>query len=88
MRVRILDMFALAMPVVTTTVGLEGIEAEQGKEVLVADTPDEFATAVIRLIQDEGLQARLAAHGRRLAEERYDWRAALHALNDIYKETV
>jgi glycosyltransferase involved in cell wall biosynthesis len=85
MRVRILDMFALAMPVVTTTVGLEGIEAEQGKEVLVADTPDEFATAVIRLIQDEALQARLAAHGRRLAEERYDWRAALHALNDIYK---
>ena len=37
MRVRILEAFAYAMPVVTTTMGLEGIEAEPGKDVLVAD---------------------------------------------------
>ena len=43
MRVRILEAFARGMPVVTTTVGLEGIEAEPGVDVLVADSPEAFA---------------------------------------------
>ncbi len=88
MRVRILDMFSLGMPVITTTIGLEGIEAAPGRDVLVADTPDEFTAAVIRLFEDPVLQEQLAKNGRRLAEQCYDWRAALRKLNDVYKETV
>ena len=43
MRVRILESFARGMPVVTTTVGLEGIDAIQGEHVLVKDSPEAFA---------------------------------------------
>jgi glycosyltransferase involved in cell wall biosynthesis len=84
MRVRILEAFAYAMPVVTTTIGLEGIHAEPGKDVLVADTPTEFADRVITLLKDSGLQEELSKNARLLAETKYDWQVALAAMKLIY----
>jgi glycosyltransferase involved in cell wall biosynthesis len=86
MRVRILEAFARAIPVVTTTIGLEGIDARPGEDVLVADTPADFAAAAVRLLQDESLQSRQAANGRRLAEQRYDWKVVLKALDAVYNQ--
>ena len=88
MRVRILEALALGMPIVTTTVGLEGIDARNDEEVLVSDTPDDFAAAVIRLMGDADLQAKLAQNGRRLAEETYDWRVVLKKLDQVIKSTT
>jgi glycosyltransferase involved in cell wall biosynthesis len=88
MRVRILEALALAMPIVTTTIGLEGIDAKNDEEVLVSDTPDDFAAAVIRLMGDADLQTRLAQNGRRLAEETYDWRVVLKKLDQVIKSTT
>jgi len=85
MRVRILEAFARGVPVVTTTVGLEGIEGRPGVDVLVADSPADFADAVTRLLKDEGLQADLAVSGRQLAEERYDWQVILGKMEEIYQ---
>jgi glycosyltransferase involved in cell wall biosynthesis len=84
MRVRILEAFARGMPVVTTTVGLEGIEGQPGKDVLVADTPEDFARQVLRLLDDPALQASLARNGRRLAEQKYDWHVILEEMDQIY----
>lgn len=85
MRVRILEAFARAVPVVTTTTGLEGIDAQPGQDVLVADQPETFANDVIRLAKDPTLQAALAAKGRQLAETRYDWLKLLNRLSAIYE---
>jgi len=85
MRVRILEAFARAMPVVTTTVGLEGIEAEPGVDVMVADTPDDFSRSVIDLLAKKDLQKQLSTNGRRLAEGKYDWQVVLSHLEDVYK---
>lgn len=84
MRVRILEAFARGMPMVTTTIGLEGIDATPGEEILVADTAEDFARAVVSLLNDARLQHSLAEKGRRLAETRYDWRVVLSALDQIY----
>lgn len=84
MRVRILEAFAQGMPVVTTTVGLEGIQAVPGRDALVADTASDFADAVVRLLRDPALQEQLAVNGRRLAEQRYDWKEALGCMEDAY----
>ncbi|MGZ9234173.1 MAG: glycosyltransferase family protein, partial [Anaerolineales bacterium] len=86
MRVRILEAFARAMPVVTTTVGLEGIEAQPGKDVLVADNPHDFAAAVCRVLADESLQRELSANGRLLVERKYDWQVTLKALENVYRQ--
>ena len=84
MRVRILEAFARAMPVVTTAVGMEGINARPGEALLVADTPVQFARAVVQLLSDETLRKKLAINGRLLAEKNYDWRVVLQDLNRVY----
>ncbi len=86
MRVRILEAFARAMPVVTTTVGLEGIQAQPSKDVLVEDTPHAFAQAVINLLNDKSLQDQLSKNGRRLAENRYDWQVILKDLDKVFEQ--
>lgn len=84
MRVRILEGFARAMPMVTTTVGLEGIDAHPDRDILVADREAEFAGAVVRLLQDQKICQRLALNGRELAVSRYDWRVVLQELDKAY----
>jgi glycosyltransferase involved in cell wall biosynthesis len=84
MRVRILEAFARGMPVVTTTIGIEGIEASPGEEVIIKDVPSEFAEAVVNLINDRGLQEKLSRKGRLLAETQYDWQVVLKKMDTIY----
>jgi glycosyltransferase involved in cell wall biosynthesis len=67
---------------------LEGIDACQGTDVLVADRPEDFARSVISLLQDKDLQRRLSENGRRLVEEKYDWQVVLGGLDKIYHELV
>lgn len=84
MRVKILEAFARGIPVVSTTIGVEGIEAKHGEHLLVADEPRVFADAVLRILRDPDTAARLARAGRALVEEHYDWRTALGGLDRIY----
>jgi glycosyltransferase involved in cell wall biosynthesis len=86
MRVRILEAFARAIPVVTTTVGLEGIQAQPGKDVLVADTPADFANDVCRALDDKVLLNQLATNGRLLVESKYDWQVTLKHLENVYQQ--
>lgn len=71
MRVKILNALAQGLPVVSTTLGAEGISVESGKHLLLADTPDEFARAALCLLSDRALADRLARAGRSLVEEQY-----------------
>ena len=86
MRVRILEAFARGIPVVTTTVGLEGIEAQPGKDILVEDSPAEFAKAILNLMYDPELSTQLAKNGRQLAVEQYDWQVVLKKMDAIYHQ--
>jgi glycosyltransferase involved in cell wall biosynthesis len=88
MRVRILEAFARGMPVVTTTVGLEGIEARSEEEILVEDDPAGFAQATLRLFEDEALGFSLAEKGRLLAESHYDWQVVLTRMDEIYNRAA
>lgn len=85
MRVRILEAFAYAMPVVTTTVGLEGIHGTPDHNVIVADMPADFANRTAELLENASLQEKLAANGRELATKKYDWQAVLAAMRPIYE---
>ncbi|MCU0491331.1 MAG: glycosyltransferase family 4 protein [Chloroflexaceae bacterium] len=84
MRVKILEALARGMPIVSTTIGYEGIDLTPGEHLLVGDTPAAFAEALIRLLRDPALGRTLAARGRRLAEERYDWRVVNRELDAVY----
>jgi glycosyltransferase involved in cell wall biosynthesis len=84
MRVRILEALSRAMPVVSTTIGAEGIEVRHGEHLLVADEPIEFAEALVNLLTDTALQDHLTENARKLAVSNYDWRVALAPLDRIY----
>ncbi len=85
MRVKILEAFARGIPVVSTSIGVEGIDARPGEHLLVADTPEEFAEAVVQVLREPARAARLARAARELVEGRYDWRAALDGLDEVYR---
>lgn len=88
MRVKILEALARGIPVVSTTIGYEGIDLTPGTHLLVADTPSEFANAVALLINDPALGARIAAAGRNRVLEHYDWRAVCPAMDTVYERIV
>jgi polysaccharide biosynthesis protein PslH len=72
-RLKILEAFGAGRPVVSTTLGAEGIEAEPGRHLLIADTAEGLADAVVGLLRDPARRRALAHEARRLVEERYGW---------------
>lgn len=75
-RVKILEAWAAGLPVISTSLGAEGLHAAPGTHLLLADTPAEFAASITSLLKDPRLRARLAAAGRAFYEEHYTWDAA------------
>ena len=88
MRVKILNALAQGIPVVSTTLGYEGIAVTPEENILAGDTPAAFADAVVRLLDDRELAQRIARNGRRLAEEKYDYRRACAPIDDVYARAV
>jgi glycosyltransferase involved in cell wall biosynthesis len=72
-RLKILEAMALRTPVVTTSKGAEGLDAQPGEHLLIADTPEAFAEAVVRVLKEPGLRQRLANRAQQLVSEKYDW---------------
>ena len=83
MRVKVLDALALGMPVVSTTVGCEGIAVTHGQDILIADEPMDFARAVVDLVNDGELQQRLSMAGRALVMERYAWPVVYDQISEV-----
>ncbi len=72
-RLKILDAWAMGKAVVSTSIGCEGLDAVDGENILVRDTPDAFAGAVVEVLRDGTLRSRLERNARRTAIETYSW---------------
>jgi glycosyltransferase involved in cell wall biosynthesis len=79
-RIKILDAFAMGLPVVSTSLGCAGLTVRDDHHLLVADDPACFADAVVRLLDDATLRMTLRSNARKLIEERYQWQAIFHRL--------
>jgi glycosyltransferase involved in cell wall biosynthesis len=82
-RVKILEAWAAGVPVVSTTIGAEGLPVLHGEHLLIADGPEEFASAVSMLIGSEVQRAGLRQGGRKLLEEKFTWQAGWKILNQL-----
>ena len=83
-RLKVVEGLAMAKPMVSTTIGCEGIDVNPGEHLLVADAPDDFADAVALLLRDRTLGDRLGAAGHRLARDHYSWERATGQLAELY----
>jgi len=85
MRIKVLEAMALAKPIVATTIGAGGIDARHDRELLIADDADAFADAVVRLLRDRELAARLGVAARARVAERYDGETIARGLLRFYE---
>ncbi len=85
MRVKILNALAQGLPIVSTTIGCEGIALEAGRHLLIADTPEAFAQATLRLLEERGVTDELGRNGRQLIQSTYDYRTACRPVDDVYQ---
>ncbi len=83
-RLKILEAFAAGVPVVSTSIGCEGLAVTAGEHLLVGDGPDAFIANVEDLLADASLRRRLAQNARSLVETRYDWSKIVDDLDEAY----
>ncbi|MBI5093408.1 MAG: glycosyltransferase [Candidatus Hydrogenedentes bacterium] len=87
-RLKILEAMAMRKPVIATSLGAEGIGYTAGKDILIADSPEDFAAHIGRLFADPGKRRRLGEAARRLVVEQYDWNLLESKLDDLYHLAV
>ena len=87
-RGKLLEAMAMGLPIVTTSLGAEGVSAENGKDMIMADDPGTFARAVIRLLKDSGLREELGGRSRALVQEHFSWERGVEELERILGEVV
>ena len=87
-RLKILEAMALGRPVISTSIGCEGLDVLDGEHLLIADTPAQFAEKTTLLLHDIELYQHLSTNGRKLVENYYDWDPIADKLMDLYEEMI
>jgi glycosyltransferase involved in cell wall biosynthesis len=82
-RLKIYEAMAMEQPIISTTVGAEGLPLVDGKHLLLADTAESFAAAVTRVLEDPGLARQLGASAASLVRERFGWKGVTDRFVEI-----
>lgn len=85
---KILEALAVGVPTVATPISVDGIAVQPDEHVVIAHSSDAISAAVIRVLGDDGLRARLSANGQRLIQSRYTWGGAAQAYLDLYQSAT
>jgi len=88
MRLKIVECFAMGVPVVATSVGCEGIDARNGEHLLVGNTPEELSGCVLRLFDDQELRRTLTRNAYALANRSYRWESIAAEFERTYIELI
>jgi glycosyltransferase involved in cell wall biosynthesis len=81
-RLKIFEAMAMGLPVVSTTVGAEGLPLTPGTHYIPADDPQAFARSIVALLRDADTRARIGDAGRALVRARYDWSAVAATIEE------
>jgi len=84
-RLKILEAMAYGRPVVSTTLDAEGLEVTDGENILIADSPKEFAEKVVTLLKNSALYGKIIKNARNLVEEKYNWKGIAKRLAEEYQ---
>lgn len=88
MRVKIIQGLAAGKTIISTSIGAEGIEVEHEKNILIANTPPEFAAMIKRCMENENWCRQIGNNGRKLAEEKYSLQCTGEMVGKFYKRLL
>ena len=87
-RLKVFEAMASGKAIVSTAIGAEGLPVEHEKNILLAETPEEFSRECVRLLGDEGLRRRLGSEARSLVESKFTWSRAVDELERVIRSVV
>jgi len=87
-RLKLLEAMAMGKPVVATRLGAEGYPVTDGRELLLADTPADFAAVVVALLRMPERGAALGQAARTFVEQQYDWRVIVPRVEEAYRSAL
>ncbi|MFI5205321.1 MAG: glycosyltransferase family 4 protein [Candidatus Paceibacterales bacterium] len=87
-RTKFLVAMAARLPVITTRVGIEGIDAVDHESVLIGETSEELAELTIKILKDKKLYQKIADNARKLIEDKYTYQSLADQLDQIYQQVV
>ena len=73
-------------PVVSTSLGAEGIPADHRENIIIADSPSSFAQGISELLSDNILYERIREKARKMVEEKYAWEKGVEVLKKVLNE--
>jgi len=85
-RLKILEAMAMGIPVISTSIGAEGLGVTHGHDILIADTEEDFANSILKCTADEELREKLASNGLKLASSKYNWDNIAQKMNRYLQE--
>ena len=88
MRIKILNALAMGKAIISTSIGAEGIDVTDGRDIYLADTAEEFAQKIIELLNDEDKRRRLGEEGLKLVKEKYQWERIAEQIEEEYKKIL
>jgi glycosyltransferase involved in cell wall biosynthesis len=87
-RLKIYEAMAMERPIVSTTIGAEGLPVRDGSHLLLADTPQSFAAAVVRVLTDESLARTLSTSAAQLVREEFGWEKVADSFAEICRASI
>lgn len=87
-RLKILEAMAAGLPVVSTRVGVAGLQLVDGKNVLIADNPEDISEKAVKILKDVDLAKKIGEAGRKHVQKYFDWKSIVRLHEPIYKELV
>lgn len=85
-RLKVVEALSMKKPVVSTSIGCEGIDVTDGESILIEDNPESFAQSVIQLMENRDLCSRLVENGYNLVKQHYDWNVVGEKMLDVYED--
>ena len=87
-RIKIFEAMAMGVPVISTTIGAEGLPVRHGEEIEIADDAESFAKGTLKLLADAGAASRMASNARELMEQRFSWRFAASKFVELCQQAM
>jgi glycosyltransferase involved in cell wall biosynthesis len=87
-RLKIYEAMAMELPTVSTKIGAEGLPVRDGEEILLRDTPHEFAEAVVKLLKDKSLAEKIGGQAAKTVREKFGWQKVADDFAEICERTI